>query len=118
MTIDFNQSFKFNENEEIDYDEELDNDDDDSNDDISHVNGDDNLDIEETDALETDSNMDLGEDLDEKSRFTYVIDENGERKKVLKSSLLWSLTESNVKMSNDRTKRFRYNPQKRKAIDI
>lgn len=43
------------------------------------------------------------------SRFIEVVDETGESRITLKSSLLWSYLEPGVKMSNDRTKRFKHN---------
>lgn len=45
---------------------------------------------------------------DHSRRLTKVLDENGEEQMILKSTLVWSLTEPGIKMSNDRTKRFRY----------
>lgn len=61
--------------------------------------------INEIELMDTDPNFGL----DTASRFTYIIDENDRQKLVLKSSLLWMLTESKTKMSNDRTKRFKFN---------
>lgn len=51
---------------------------------------------------------DMDETLDENSAFTSVIDKNGERKVVKKSTLLWMLTERTEKMSNDRSRRVQY----------
>lgn len=61
--------------------------------------------INEIERMDTDPKFGL----DTASRFTYIIDENDKKKLVLKSSLLWMLTESRTKMSNDRTKRFKTN---------
>lgn len=51
-------------------------------------------------------NDDDDSNVSKNSRFTEVVDENGVKRIVLKSSLLWSLMEPGLKMSNDRTKRF------------
>lgn len=50
--------------------------------------------------------------IDEKSRFTKVTDENGNTKIVRKSSLIWLLSNSNKeKLSNDRLQRVQNNPR-------
>lgn len=49
---------------------------------------------------------DNGDKIDENSSLTYITDINGERKTILKSRLLWILTEQTEKLSNDRLRRF------------
>lgn len=44
-------------------------------------------------------------DVDVNSRFVIVNDENGTKRKILKSTLIWMLTEPSEKISNDRLKR-------------
>lgn len=47
------------------------------------------------------------DDLDPMSPLVYVIDENGEKKLIPKSTYLWMITEPGIKMSNDRIRRFK-----------
>lgn len=54
--------------------------------------------------IETEFDTERSE-IDENSRFVMVCDENGMNRKVLKSSLVWMLTEPSEKISNDRLKR-------------
>lgn len=112
---------------QVNYDEELDDGDEEDVNNHASDNNHDQDDIDENDEIfnessceshidihvNSDSNSDTA--LDENSPLTYVSDENGEKKKILKSTLVWSLTEKNVRMSNDRTRRFQCNPRKRKA---
>lgn len=64
-------------------------------------------------------NINPSGDLDVNSPLTMIEDENGVQKTVLKSTLVWVLTEPGLKMSNDRSKRFKIssksNALKRKA---
>lgn len=98
----FESKLKLNESNEVDYDDGLGDDDDDgdnmgdNNVCIHDVSGSDGLESEENDEIFADVDMDSDTDLHENSPLTYVVDEMGERKKILKSTLVWSLTQSNV----------------------
>lgn len=61
--------------------------------------------------------VDSDAELDEKSPLTYILDENGERKKVLKSTLVWSLVQQGIQMSNDRSRRFQFKRKASETID-
>lgn len=51
-------------------------------------------------------------DSEEKSRFTTVIDENGEERILRKSTLVWMLTEPGVGLSKDRLRRVQLGKRK------
>lgn len=55
--------------------------------------------------------------LDPMSPLVYVIDENGDRRLISKSSYLWMVTEPGVKLSNDRTRRFMSNVAKKRRTE-
>lgn len=54
--------------------------------------------------------------IDPMSPLVYVIDENGERKLIPKSTYLWMITGPGVKLSNDRTRRFKSNIGKKRKM--
>lgn len=57
-------------------------------------------------------------EIDPMSSLVYVIDEDGERKLIPKSTYLWMITEPGVKLSNDRTMRFKSIGKKRKNTEL
>lgn len=74
------------------------------------MNSNKNIDIDVDIDIET-NQQDV---LDPMSPLVYVIDENGERRLISKSSYLWMVTEPGVKLSNDRTRRFKSNVAKKR----
>lgn len=72
----------------------------------NQFNNDDESDEEETiicTKLKDYSNDDT--QIDENGKFVQVVDDDGSKKTVLKSSILWMLTESQEKLSKDRLQR-------------
>ncbi|XP_031638592.1 uncharacterized protein LOC116350795 [Contarinia nasturtii] len=63
-----------------------------------------NTNAEDEEVILAESDKDEME-VDETSRFVIVHDENGAKKKILKSTLIWMLTEPRDKISNDRLRR-------------
>lgn len=110
----FVSKLKLDDPNEVGCDDEFEDDDYDDID-ANEVDVNDDWEYQETDALNSDLDMVLDTELEENSPVTYVFDERGERKKVLKSFFVWSCIKSNVGMSNDRIRRFFY--KKRKAND-
>lgn len=109
---DFEVINEFEFQSKLDIDETLeelaDNFFDDSDDEASEVGDDAQIDDVDQEAL-SDNEPDF-----EHSRFTEIVDANGDCKIVLKSSLVWSYLEPGVKMSNDRTNRFKCRAKRRK----
>lgn len=110
----FESNLKFSEADEIDYEEAFD--DNEEVEDETNIDGncEQMVECEGIDEIGPEFNMESDSELNENSPLIYVIDENGDRKKVLKSYLIWSLVDTNKRMTNDRTKRFYYNTKKRK----
>lgn len=60
--------------------------------------------------FETDGNNDTLDD----TAFTTILDENGTERLIRKSTLVWMLTDSSTKLSNDRIRRFKKKNRKNK----
>lgn len=116
----FDSRLQFNDTDtdtdEEDYEGEF-NDDEDT---YEYMNEISEYDPNSSDSHEHDDPEILGDEpcseLDVKSRFVDIIDENGMPKTVLKSTFLWMVTEPSVKLSNDRTRRFWINSGGRKRV--
>lgn len=77
-------------------DDELENDD---------IDNDEENDVLKCNSLRDYTSQQMEENVDENSKFVQVFNEDGSSKTVLKSSLIWLLTESKNKLSQDRLRR-------------
>lgn len=103
--------------DELSYEDEDENEYEDDYDDVAANEGElNNNELNETYENEStnesyidDMEIDPLESLNPNSPLVYVIDSKGETKKIRKSTFLWMITVPGIKMSNDRTRRFKMN---------